>query len=699
MELFDRVLDKLRATIQQLLNIKTRKLLAIGLPIILVFVVLLTPMISFAFSLNPFDYFLSMAAAICINIANVLYGFGYAILSLGMLFSKLLITDSMSSPIMADLNNNVNVIAYSVFGVTLLLTIVATTLGVNNKDWAANTMIPKLALTVFLMIFSRPIAAVIYDLGSVLTNTINPDWWNTAMSTTAWTKALQGGGMNIITAILALIVAIVALIIMIIGFVILIFRAVIIMLLIILAPLAFAMNVLPWTKSVYTQWWSNFTKWVFYLPIFVLIMKIGQIVTNMSASPNPALANFINTNLITPLNSLPLPAAGAATSLGIVFTTSFWTTLLDPSGYLMLFAGLIITAAALFYPLSLMGGIAASVGKSAQNATTKKAAELGKTAGGSLTKSAGRAIGNKMGSEGKPFGETANKLMKGDEMAQSKNPVIRALGETVQKATKSDPEATYAREEADGKAVERLKLNANGSMTMEKRLAKYTKKGADGKPGMSHDAAVEKILTEFEEEMLSGKASDSYYEDIPFTLVQGKGADKVVQDKLKQRTVIAKGKTHELGGARTLAAARSQNGANFKVNRAKTAAQYLASGEGADGEAFTMGDFTSTNKGIGELGAEELAKTSFDKITTDMLTAKDAAGKYTITTADLQKYVDIIDGQQEYLNKSGSVSRESKVAMDEARKELKTRTGGGTTGGTGGGGTTGGSGGTTTPTP
>ena len=627
MKIIERVSGKPQRAISQLSNIKRRKILAIAIPSILVFFVLFTPMITFAFSLNPFDYLLGLVAAIFLSLANFLYGAGYAIMSLGMVFSKFLISDSVGSGAMNVLNGNIDVIAYSVFAFTLLITIIATTLGINNKDFAANTMIPKLALTVFLMIFSRQIAAVVYDLAGVLTNTINPDWWNLELQGTAWKTATGGGAMNIITSIFALLVAAVAFIVMLIGFIILMFRAVVIMLLIILAPLAFAMNVLPWTKSVYTQWWSNYTKWVFYLPIFVLIMKIGQIVTNMAATPNPALQIQL-TKVMSNVLSLPLPPTGGPTSIGIGNWTNVFATVLDPSGYLLLMAGLIITVAALFYPLSLLGGIAASLGKSAQNTLQKNAGKAAGAAGSSLMNSIprgkykdGTAKGS-MGERAHRFfgGKKAQDFAASDKGQGFRGAVARSWGAAVGSVTAGSAAEIGERQDKEDAAFRKGNLSETGRAELEKIFV--------ANPDMSAADGIRKLIELAEEEGqkkdASGKSTGKkIFKDIdPKDLSSTDPADAVkkkdAEDRLERRKLTLLGTAEGLkgGGANYKDASRRTYGVDYDEIQAKTVHDRVAEEPvGSKGAKLA--------KVLMSSGTKEAGAIKFDKIDTSDWNEKD----------------------------------------------------------------------------
>ncbi|MEI6266744.1 MAG: hypothetical protein WCP14_02540 [bacterium] len=400
--------------------------------------VLLAPSLSYAarFSLNPLDWIVDFFTAMFTSIAQAIYGFGFVLLSLAMFMSKMVITvgTDPTNTMYQQLVVSTDTIAYSIFGVTLLVAIFATTFNVGLKEWTLSAMVPKLALTIFMMIISRPLAAVIYDLASVMVNQI--------IGTQSMTEVLMatysgiGTGSNVVVAFLSIFVAIIALLIMICACAMLAFRAVVVMLCIILAPLAFACNVLPWTKSVYSTWWKEFTKWVFFLPIFVLVLFVGQLIT-FGASKTSLVGTaktlvsqkgkqFIQDEIVTggkypwaTDNSksfgmgggIDVMAGGAPKSIIEIF---------DPVSYYLLFAGLVATIAAIFLPLKFLGGAAAAIGKAGQGMVTNKAKSLG----GMVMKEGSKA----MNKSGIPWNERVHSGLGGEAAANSDNFGKRILG-------------------------------------------------------------------------------------------------------------------------------------------------------------------------------------------------------------------------------------------------------------------------------
>jgi hypothetical protein len=294
--------------------------------------------------INPAKWIENFFADLFFAVAGGIYRIGFFFVNWGVKETGVLIDQSFENDQTMAVFATSQSLAFGIMSVALLISIFATTLKINIKQWQASTMIPTMVLAGFLIIFSKPIAGVVYDLGNVMYKEISTaatsgfgDFANLGAGTselkdifskeTPFTPPRPGQPTCSTTAspsertsfggMLAIFVALIAFVAMIALCFILILRAIMIIVLVMFAPFAFASIVLPWTKKFHSQWWKQYTTWVFYLPLATFILFIGAQISLLARSlcytGEPALSNII------PIHTFLMAITAAIVTIAAIF--------------------------------------------------------------------------------------------------------------------------------------------------------------------------------------------------------------------------------------------------------------------------------------------------------------------------------------------------------------------------------------------
>ncbi|MDD5693329.1 MAG: hypothetical protein WC437_02590 [Patescibacteria group bacterium] len=310
----------------------------------------------------------SIKAAFCSildGMSEMMLRVGLAILALSLTVTETLIKSATQGANSASFDASVTDVRNFAFGMMAIILIVISfsqVLNISKDKFGAKALLPKMFLASILMLFSTLICYVVYDVGSIMAtslvgNDISAVVYQGATGKDNAADVLgpfevilgddsngiknesNGNNENIMLHFAFMFVAFIGAIAYIILGIIMIFRSWAVMLFIVLAPLAFASLVLPWTSSWHKKWWAEYAKWVFFLPVSLLILKIGG---SIIATYNDSISNLFGAN--GTLNAIV--GATIAPLLESLF---------------MVIGSIITVVAAIFMPLKMLGKIGSEI--------------------------------------------------------------------------------------------------------------------------------------------------------------------------------------------------------------------------------------------------------------------------------------------------------------------------------------------------
>lgn len=218
--------------------------------------------------------------------ATAIFGFTLALFQTGVyLCQKMAEATSTfaASAAVADGWAGVRTIALSLIGLAIIAIAFMNVMRINIESWGVSKLIPRLLFATALVIFSKFMCVSVINFSNALANTIldvfriggvsemfaDLDSMSQNLASSTETMAIQlVFGIFIIAAVvfLSLMVLLVALLI----------RMFLIAFLITLSPLAFVLFALPITEKYFKEWWKTFIKWVFFWPIAIMILAVGN---------------------------------------------------------------------------------------------------------------------------------------------------------------------------------------------------------------------------------------------------------------------------------------------------------------------------------------------------------------------------------------------------------------------------------------
>lgn len=231
---------------------------------------------------NPVDWVRDILSEILQAIASLLYllSFGYFKVSVYMT------SQMLAAPVVGNNWEAMRNLAFSFFGVFVVVIALMNILRVKIEEWGVNKMIPKLAIAAVLVIFSKYICLSLINVANALANAIAHSlnvniYAPFEQMSTLFTEYCDDcdSTTKLYSSFALLFVALISFPILILCAIIMYFRALILLFLIVTSPIAFALNVLPWTTTIFKKWWDEFIKWTFFYPFFIAIFCIGSVIS------------------------------------------------------------------------------------------------------------------------------------------------------------------------------------------------------------------------------------------------------------------------------------------------------------------------------------------------------------------------------------------------------------------------------------
>lgn len=229
---------------------------------------------------------------VILGLAGALYAIGFALVKMGISYTKILIGDQTIIPkVWGDVKN----LCLEFFGMVILVIAFMNLLKIQIDQWGVNRLIPRLFLAIFLVIFSKFIAISIINFSSALAGSFvslamkgspNPDLFAGFSELGHALTGVKADQIGFPVAFGILLVSFISFLVLVVLAVILFLRAAILAFMIIIAPIAFLLMVLPLTQKYSTEWWTWFIKWTFFFPICILIIAIGMRLTKIAGAPD-----------------------------------------------------------------------------------------------------------------------------------------------------------------------------------------------------------------------------------------------------------------------------------------------------------------------------------------------------------------------------------------------------------------------------
>ncbi len=312
----------------------------------------IVPNVTFAAWWNPMDWVWEILSLCIRAIAGSLFFLGFLLVKIGVFFTTYLLTTSAVTEnwkIIRDLS-------LGIFGFTIIIIAIMNILKVKIEEWGVNRMIPRLALAVVAVIFSKYACLTLINFSNALANAVTGALHVNLYSTWDMFGKIFAdyctdcvGPVNFYASLMLLLVSIVAWLFLSILGIILLLRALFLAFLVVVSPLAFSLNVMPWTVSGFKKWWDMFIKWSFFYPIALMLLAIGiSISGGAQQSGYGPLKDLIQTTFSNVPGNI---FDGAIDQISKLFAQFAFTLI-----------ALVTIPVAIFVPLKLLGNVGGMIG-------------------------------------------------------------------------------------------------------------------------------------------------------------------------------------------------------------------------------------------------------------------------------------------------------------------------------------------------